>query len=79
MQYGSAREFYTLVVRRIENSDFDEKVMEDCRERAEDKGYHLYIRQYENNRRDASVMLTYDYTFPVTQKTKTYTIRGYAR
>lgn len=79
MRYGSAREFYCSVIRQIENSAFDEEVMAACRERAGELGYQLSIRQYGENKRDARVTLEYEYTFPVTQKKKKYTINGYAR
>lgn len=79
MKYGSAREFYCSIIRQMENSDFDGKVMAVCQEKARERGYLLSIRQYKENRRDARVTLEYDYTFPVTQKRKTYTIHGYAR
>ncbi len=79
MKYGSARDFFASVVRKIENSDFDESVMSSCERLAGEQGYSLSIQQYDDNRRDASVTLTYEYIFPVTQKKKIYTIRGYAR
>lgn len=79
MKYGSAREFYSSIIRQIENSDFDERVMSECQQKARERGYLLSIKQYKENRRDAKVTLEYDYTFPVTQKRKTYTINGYAR
>jgi hypothetical protein len=79
MQYGRAREFFRSAVRQIEDSNFDDAVLKQCQTQATGRGYRLYIRQYKENQRDASVMLTYDYTFPVTQKVKTYTICGFAR
>ncbi len=77
-QYGSARDFYRMVVRQIENSDFDSSVLAECRKKAEDRGYQLEIEQYQN-RHDARVTLQYVYTFPVTQQKRQYRIDGYAR
>ena len=79
MQYGGARDFYRAVLRQMEESDFNEKVLVDCRERAKKKGYRLYINQYGENRRDARVILEYDYVFPVTQQKKQYRLDGYVR
>jgi len=78
MQYGSARDFYRMVVRQIENSDFDSSVLADCRKKAESRGYQLKIEQYKDMR-DARVTLQYVYTFPVTQQKRKYVIDGYAR
>lgn len=79
MQYGGARDFYRAILRQIENSDFDEKILEDCRKKAKEKGYRLRIRQYRGNPRDARVTLEYDYVFPVTQQRKQYVLDGYVR
>ena len=73
IQYGGA------VLRQMEESDFDEKVLDECRKKAEQRGYRLQIRQYGENRRDARVTLVYDYVFPVTQQKKQYQLDGYVR
>ena len=79
MQYGGARDFYRAVLRQMEESDFDEKILDDCRKKAEQRGYQLQIKQYGENRRDARVTLVYDYVFPVTQQKKQYQLDGYVR
>lgn len=79
MQYGDARDFYRAILRQIGESDFDEKVVEDCKKKAAQRGYHLKITQYKEKRRDARVTLTYDYVFPVTQRIKQYRLDGYVR
>lgn len=79
MQYSSARDYYHFVIRQIENSDFDQAVMEACKADAEKRHYRLYIKQYETNQRDARITLEFEYRFPMTQRKKRYLIDGYAR
>ena len=79
MQYSSARDYYHFVVRQIENSDFDQTVIEACKVDAKKRGYRLQIKQYEENQRDARIKLEFDYRFPMTQQKRQYWIDGYAR
>lgn len=79
MQYSSARDYYHLVVRQMENSDFDQAVVKACEADAKKRGYRLQIRQYGENQRDARIILEFDYRFPMTQQKKQYVVDGYAR
>ena len=79
MQYSSARDYYHLVIRQMENSDFDQTVVKACEEDAKKRGYRLQIRQYKGNQRDARILLEFEYQFPMTQQKKQYVIDGYAR
>ncbi len=78
--YSSAREFHGAVVTQLENSYFDEAVMEDCRRKAERAGYDLDIRIYgSGNEKDAKVSLVFRYVIPLCGIEKTYEIEGYSR
>lgn len=80
IQYSSAREFHGAVVTQLENSYFDEAVMEDCRKKAEQAGYDLKIRVYgSGNEKDAKVSLIFRYVIPFAGIVKDYEIEGYSR
>ena len=80
IQYSSARQFHGSVVRQLENSYFSSNVIEECKTRAEQNGYHLTIETYgQENHKDARVILDMDFVFPVIQVVRRYTIEGYAR
>ncbi|MCM1441880.1 MAG: hypothetical protein NC131_22110 [Roseburia sp.] len=80
IQYSGAKQFHGSVVQWLENSYFAPDVIEECRQKVEGNGYRLTIETYGRDvARDARVILDMDYTFPVIQVTKRYTIEGYAR
>lgn len=80
MAYSSAREFHGAVVTQLENSYFDETVMEDCRRKAARAGYDLDVQVYgSGNEKDAKVTLTFHYTIPLAGIHKIYKIEGYSR
>lgn len=80
IQYSGAKQFHGSVVQRLENSNFAPDTVKECRTKAEKNGYRLTIETYGNGiRMDARVILDMDYTFPVLQVTRRYTIEGYAR
>ena len=79
MQYSSARDFYHVIVRRMENHDFDPAVIQECKDRAGERGYKLQIKQYNGNKRDARITLEFICRYPMTQQMKQYKIDGYAR
>lgn len=78
--YSSAREFHGSVVTQVENSYFDEKVIEECKERAQRAGYELNVQVYgEENKKDAKVTLIFRYGIPLAGIVKNYEIEGYSR
>ncbi len=80
IQYSSAKRFHSNVVEQLENSYFNEKVREECQEKARENGYQLTVEEYgEKGNRDARVVLEFSFTIPVLKKTKQYKIEGYAR
>lgn len=79
MQYSSARDFHHFVVQQIEDSDFDQTVLDMCKNRARERGYTLAVKQYGGNQRDARITLKFVFQSPVIQKKKQYVIDGYAR
>lgn len=80
VMYSSAREFHGAVVTQLENSYFDETVMEDCRRKAERAGYDLNIQVYgSGNEKDAKVTLGFNYVIPLAGIEKKYEIEGYSR
>lgn len=80
MAYSSAREFHGAVVTQLENSYFDETVMDDCRRKAARAGYDLDVQVYgSGNEKDAKVTLAFHYTIPLAGIHKIYKIEGYSR
>lgn len=80
IQYSSARQFHDSVVQNLENSYFAPDVIKECKEKAERNDYRLVVGIYgKGAHKDARVILDFDYTFPVIQVTRHYTIEGYAR
>lgn len=80
IRYSSAREFHGAVVTQLENSYFDENVMEDCKRKAAAAGYDLNIRVYgSGNEKDAKVSLAFEYVIPLAGIVKKYEIEGYSR
>lgn len=66
-QICDARDFYNIVVNRIEDSNCDEIVIQDCVQEAQTKGYNLSVRDltiYEE-RPSKLVTLEYNVTMPV--------------
>lgn len=45
MQIRGARQFHTSCIGEIESSDFDTRVIEDCRQKASEQGYELTVGQ----------------------------------
>ncbi len=80
IQYSSAKQFYNSVIVKLENSDFSEGVLDQCREKAKEKGYDLMIETFDSGgETDARVILAFVYEYPVLQVKQNYTIEGYAR
>ena len=80
IQYSSAGQFHDSVIRHLENSYFAPEVIDECKEKAAKNHYRLAVGIYgEGIHKDARVILDFDYTYPVIQVTKRYTIEGYAR
>lgn len=80
VMYSSAREFHGAVVTQLENSYFDEKVIEDCKSKAERAGYQLNIQVYgEGDKKDAKISLMFQYIIPLAGIKKNYKIEGYSR
>lgn len=80
IQYSSAREFHGAVVTQLENSYFDEEVMDYCERRAEQAGYQLTIRVYgDGDEKDAKITLAFTYVIPLVGIRKDYKIEGYSR
>lgn len=80
IRYSSAREFHGAVVTQLENSYFDEEVIEDCKKRAEKAGYDLRVRVYgDGDEKDAKITLTFTHVIPLAGIRKEYEIEGYSR
>lgn len=80
IQYSTAQKFFSAVVIELENQCLSTEVVNQCKERAEQNGYHLQIEEFgEGGHRDARVILTFSFTFPIIQKVQQYTMEGYAR
>lgn len=85
-QISSARDFFQVVVNRIEDSDGNNHVISDCVSEAEKNGYRLSVKDVTMNPENSSklVLLEYEVEFPIYQLfgeeyRKKAVIQGYAR
>ena len=80
---ASAKEFKTDVVAEIENSNFNQRVIDSCVEQAKAFGYNLLVTNciYDEGRdiQSAEVVLTYQYEMPLFGISETRTTRAIAR
>lgn len=79
MKYCGAKEYYEMVRKQIEDSYFEQTVIENCVTKAKKQGYQLSVQCYGESRKDARVTLQYEYVFPIIQEKRCYMIDGYAR
>ena len=81
-QVAVAKEYKADMIAEIENSNFNEKVMEACVREADRKGYVLHINKavdLEGRVHAAEVWLDYTYQFPLLGISETKTTYGIAR
>lgn len=80
IQYSSAQRFFCSVIKELENQHLSTEVVKECRMRAQRNGYFLQIDEFgKGEHRDARVILTFSFTFPIIQKVQQYKVEGYAR
>lgn len=85
-QNAKARDFYNVAVNRIEDSNCNPQVIEECKEEAKEQGYTLHTEDtslYENEP-SCYVSMEYKISFPVYEmfgvdSGKKAVIEGYAR
>lgn len=80
---AEAKEYKAQVVAEIENSNFNENVINACITQAQTEGYQISITNciYDENYniQTAEVILTYSYNLPLFGISETKTSRGIAR
>lgn len=80
---AEAKEYKAQIVAEIENSNFNEKVIDACISQAQMAGYELQVincRYDENyNIQTAEIILTYAYELPIFGISQIKTTRGIAR
>jgi len=78
-----AKEFKAHVIAEIENSNFNENIINACIQQAELAGYELLVTNcmYDENYniQTAEVVLTYEYNLPLFGISEIKTTRGIAR
>lgn len=86
LQNSEARDYYNIVRNRIEDSNYNSKVIEECKKEAEGNGYELAITDVTVSKENPSKLITLKYgiTIPVYQmlqngESKEALIEGYAR
>ena len=85
-QVCDARDYYNIVINRIEDSNCNEKIIQDCMQEAKEKGYELSIEDltiYEEHP-SRLIIMKYCVTLPVfrlfgEEYKKEAVIEGYAR
>lgn len=85
-QSAEARDFYNVVVNRIEDSNCAKRVVEECSVEAEEKGYKLTVKDVTVYPEHPGILVTmiYNVKFPVfslfgNEYEKQAVIEGYAR
>lgn len=80
---AAAKEWKADVIAEIENSDFNPRVIDGCKEQAAQMGYVLEVNTGSYNgareRCVADVRLTYDYKIPLLGISKSRVMQGIAR
>ncbi len=80
---AAAKEYKADVIAEIENSNFNPRVMDACREGAAERGYSLEVTPCmydpDYDRCIAEVRLTYDYEIPLLGITGQRVTKGIAR
>lgn len=80
VRHTGARDFHSAVIRKIEDSNYDSGVIEECRSRAQKNGYQLVVSCYGDVTANAAkVALSYCCKLPIVQTEKEYCIEGYCR
>lgn len=78
--HTNARDYHGAIVSQLENSDYSDRVVAECEQKAREAGFGLVIQKFgTGSRQDAKVTLTYHYTVPLVQVEKEYSIEGYGR
>lgn len=72
----AAQNFHDTVLDELENSYFNSGVLSACEKQAEEYGYHLAVRLYEEEHA-AEVVLEYPFCLPVFWIEQTKTLVGY--
>lgn len=85
-QMAKARDFYNVVVNRVEDSNCNQNIIEECKEEAEKNGYELIVEDLTVYAEQPSKLITlkYSVSLPVFQLfgekiEKEAMIEGYAR
>ncbi len=79
----AAKEYKADVIAEIENSDFNENVINTCISQGADAGYQVEVTpctyDENNNMRTAEVVVSYEYKLPLFGISNTKSTRGIAR
>ena len=85
-QIYTAHDFYDVVANRIEDSNYSEEIIENCKQEAQSKGYDLTIKDVTLNDESPSkfIKLSYKIEYPIfgmfdERFTKEAEVKGYAR
>lgn len=82
-EVARAKEYKADVIAEIENSNFNQVVIDACIDQAKNAGYELEvlntIYDADNNITTAEVILSYEYDIPIFGIHKTHETRGIAR
>lgn len=87
IQAGTARtnatEYKSSIIKQIENSNFNDSVIDSCIAQAEENGYTLTIEKIVTdeveNKQIAEIVLSYTISIPVVDIEQTIETRGIAR
>lgn len=81
VQICKARDFKTDAVTALENSNYNQGVIDAWKNQAEEAGYQLEVKEYGDTEgtKMAEVVLTYSYQISPFHEEETHCIRGYVR
>lgn len=81
IQSAAARNYHADVINEIECSNFNDGVIEACKQQAQAEGYHLKVKtmEYDRHVKMAEVILQYDYAISVLNLVTEHEVRGFAK
>ncbi len=81
LEKDRAEEYKASFIAEIENSNFNQQVIEQCQKKAKESGYELVVQlsSLDHHRMLANVVLKYHYRLPLLGVDQEYMLKGVAR
>lgn len=83
IQSANARNYHADVISEIECSNFNDTVIEACKQEAQKEGYKLKVKTMAfdalGHTKMAEIILDYEYAIPVLNLVNSHQVRGFAK